>query len=179
QVCPISYLRISMKPVLLSQNKEAQLALPLGVTLTFTVHFHDNSGDTFHSHNAVLSFATNRDDFVQIAKGAANNTFVVRTVNAGLTLLKVWDAEHSGTADYIPLPVQHAIFPDLPHVVLGDVLCLRTSLSAQEGLLGVWSSSSSSLLLVDSKAGVALARDSGVVTVYYEIPGLLKTYREV
>lgn len=47
------------------------------------------------------------------------------------------------------------------------------------GLPGVWSSSSSALLLVDSKTGVALARDSGVVTVYYEIPGLLKTYREV
>lgn len=74
-----------------------------------------------------------RDDFVQIAKGAANNTFVVRTVNVGLTLLRVWDAEHSGTADYIPLPVQHAIFPELPDVVVGDVLCLRTLLTAQEG----------------------------------------------
>ncbi|XP_062356735.1 nuclear pore membrane glycoprotein 210 [Cinclus cinclus] len=179
KVCPISYLRISMRPVPLTQNKEALLALPLGVTLTFTVHFHDNSGDTFHSHNAVLKFATNRDDFVQITKGAANNTFVVRTVNVGLTLLKVWDAEHSGTADYIALPVQHAIFPELPDVVVGDVLCLRTSLTAQEGLPGVWSSSSSALLLVDSKTGVSLARDSGVVTVYYEIPGLLKTYREI
>uniref|UniRef100_A0A803VLR1 Nucleoporin 210 n=1 Tax=Ficedula albicollis TaxID=59894 RepID=A0A803VLR1_FICAL len=179
KVCPISYLRISMMPVLLTQNKEALLGLPLGVTLTFAVHFHDNSGDTFHSHNAVLNFATNRDDFVQIAKGAANNTFVVRTVNVGLTLLRVWDAEHSGTADYIPLPVQHAIFPELPDVVVGDVLCLRTSLTAQEGQPGMWSSSSSALLLVDSKTGVSLARDSGVVTVYYEIPGLLKTYREI
>ncbi|NWT92356.1 PO210 protein, partial [Urocynchramus pylzowi] len=178
QVCPISYLRISMRPILLTQTKEALQALPLGVTLTFTVHFHDNSGDTFHAHNAVLNFATNRDDFVQIAKGAANNTFVVRTVNVGLTLLRVWDAEHSGTADYIPLPVQHAIFPELPDVVVGDVLCLRTLLTAQEGLPSLWSSSSSALL-VDSKTGVALARDSGVVTVYYEIPGLLKTYREV
>uniref|UniRef100_A0A8C3NI91 Uncharacterized protein n=1 Tax=Geospiza parvula TaxID=87175 RepID=A0A8C3NI91_GEOPR len=179
KVCPISYLRISMRPILLTQNREALQALPLGVTLTFTVHFHDNSGDTFHAHNAVLNFATNRDDFVQIAKGAANNTFVVRTVNVGLTLLRVWDAEHSGTADYIPLPVQHAIFPELPDVVVGDVLCLRTLLTAQEGLPGVWSSSSSALLLVDPKTGVALARDSGVVTVYYEIPGLLKTYREI
>lgn len=60
QVCPISYLRISMRPILLTQNREALQALPLGVTLTFTVHFHDNSGDTFHAHNAVLNFATNR-----------------------------------------------------------------------------------------------------------------------
>ncbi|NXM08420.1 PO210 protein, partial [Tyrannus savana] len=179
QVRPISYLRISMSPTLLTHNKEALLALPLGVTLTFTVHFHDSSGDTFHSHNAVLNLATNRDDFVQVGKGATNNTFVVRTVNVGLTLLRVWDAEHSGIADYVPLPVQHAIFPELPDVVLGDVLCLSSSLTSQEGLPGVWSSSSTAVLLIDSKTGVALARDSGLATVYYEIPGVLKTYREV
>ncbi|XP_071611582.1 nuclear pore membrane glycoprotein 210 [Heliangelus exortis] len=179
KVCPISYLRISMSPVLHTQNKEALLALPLGVTLTFTVHFHDNSGDTFHSHNSVLNFATNRDDYVQIGKGATNNTFVIRTVNVGLTLLKVWDVEHSGIADYVPLPVQHAIFPDLTDVVVGDVLCLSTSLTNQEGVPGSWSSLLSSVLQVDSKTGVAVARDSGVVTVYYEIPGLLRTYREI
>ncbi|NXS06991.1 PO210 protein, partial [Neodrepanis coruscans] len=61
KVCPISYLRISTSPILLTQkNKEALQALPLGVTLTFTVHFHDNSGETFHSHNSLLNFATNR-----------------------------------------------------------------------------------------------------------------------
>ncbi|NWR90854.1 PO210 protein, partial [Furnarius figulus] len=178
QVCPISYLRISMNPILLTRNKEALPALPLGVTLTFTVHFHDNSGDTFHSHNSVLNLATNRDDFVQLGKGATNNTFVVRIVNVGLTLLRVWDPEQAGIADYVPLPVQHAIFPELPDVVLGDVLCLSSSLTTQEGLPGMWSSSSSALL-IDSRAGVALARDSGLVTVYYEIPGVLKTYREV
>lgn len=47
------------------------------------------------------------------------------------------------------------------------------------GLPGIWSSSSNSVLHIDSKTGVAVARDSGVATVYYEIPGLLKTYREV
>lgn len=74
-----------------------------------------------------------RDDFVQIGKGATNNTFVIRTVNVGLTLLMVWDAEHSGIADYVPLPVQHAIFPELVDVVVGDVICLSTSLINQEG----------------------------------------------
>ncbi|NWU94769.1 PO210 protein, partial [Upupa epops] len=176
QVCPISYLRISMSPILQTQSKET---LPLGVTLTFTVHFHDNSGNTFHSHNAVLNFAANRDDFVQIRKGATNNTFVIQTVNVGLTLLKVWDAAHGGITDYVPLPVQHAILAELNDVVVGDVLCLSTSLMKHEGLPGVWSSSLSSVLQVDSRTGVAVARDSGVATIYYEIPGLLKTYREV
>lgn len=104
-----------------------------------------------------------RDDFVQIAKGASNNTFVVRTVNVGLTLLRVWDAEHSGAADYIPLPVQHAIFPELPDVVLGDVLCLRTSLTAQEG---EWPGSSSmGLTLSDTKCIIYHVCSASNVTV--------------
>uniref|UniRef100_A0A8D0H3J3 Nucleoporin 210 n=1 Tax=Sphenodon punctatus TaxID=8508 RepID=A0A8D0H3J3_SPHPU len=179
KVSPVSYLRISMSPVLHTQHKESLMALPLGVTLTFTVYFHDNSGDIFHSQNSVLNFAINRDDFVQVGKGATNNTFVIRTVNTGLTLLTVWDTEHSGIADYIPLPVQHAIYPELRDIIVGDVICLRSSLINQEGLSGIWSSSLSNVLQVDPKTGVAIARDMGAATVYYEIPGVFKTYREV
>lgn len=47
------------------------------------------------------------------------------------------------------------------------------------GGLGTWSSSSDAVLQVDPRSGVAVARDSGTVTVYYEIPGILKTYSEV
>lgn len=60
QVAPVSYLRISMSPALHTRNNAALVALPLGMTVTFTVHFHDNSGDVFHAHNSVLHFATNR-----------------------------------------------------------------------------------------------------------------------
>ncbi|XP_069500079.1 nuclear pore membrane glycoprotein 210 [Ambystoma mexicanum] len=179
KVSPVSYLRISTSPILHSRNKDALQAIPLGMTLTFTVHFHDNSGDSFHSQNSALSFATNRDDFVQIGKGAANNTFVVRTVNVGLTLLGVWDTDHTGISDYVALPVEHAIYPDFSDgAVVGDVICFSVILVNQEGLSGIWSSSSD-VLQVDPKTGAAVARDSGVATVYYEVPGLLKTYREI
>lgn len=47
------------------------------------------------------------------------------------------------------------------------------------GGFGSWSSSAQGVLQVDSRSGVAVARDSGTVTVYYEIPGILKTYTEV
>lgn len=47
------------------------------------------------------------------------------------------------------------------------------------GVSGVWSSSSSALLEVESRSGVAVARDTGTVTVYYEIAGQLRTFREV
>lgn len=43
----------------------------------------------------------------------------------------------------------------------------------------MWSSSSSAILEIHPKTGVAVARDVGTVTVYYEIQGQLRTYREV
>lgn len=49
-----------MSPAVHTQDKESLAALPLGMTVTFTVHFQDNSGDIFHAHNSVLSFAANR-----------------------------------------------------------------------------------------------------------------------
>lgn len=178
KVAPVSYLRISMDPIFTKENNEALIAVPLGTTLTLTVHFHDNSGDTFHSQNSVLGFATNRDDLVQIGKGVSNNTLIIRTMNVGLSLLVVWDAEHSSIADYVPLPVQHAIYPELRDIVIGDVICLTSSLN-QEGLSGIWGSSLNSVLQIDPKTGVAIARNSGMVTIFYEIPGQLKTYREM
>uniref|UniRef100_A0A8C4M7Z0 Nucleoporin 210 n=1 Tax=Equus asinus asinus TaxID=83772 RepID=A0A8C4M7Z0_EQUAS len=179
-VSPVSYLRISMSPALHTRNREALAALPLGMTVTFTVHFHDNSGDIFHAHNSVLNFATNRDEFVQIGKGTTNNTCVVRTVGVGLTLLSAWDTEHAGLSDFVPLPVLQAISPELAGaVVVGDVLCLATVLVSLEGLPGTWSSSANSILQIDPKTGVAVARDLGSATVYYEVAGHLRTYKEV
>ncbi|XP_028679797.1 nuclear pore membrane glycoprotein 210 [Erpetoichthys calabaricus] len=180
KVAPVSYLRISTSPTLYTANKELLSAIPLGATLTFTAHFHDSAGDSFHAHNSMLTFATNRDDLVLIGKGATNNTFVVRSVNVGLTLLGVWDMEHSGVADYVALPVQHAILPDeAENLVVGDVICFSASLVSQEGLSGTWSSSSGNILQVDPQTGTGVARESGAATIYYEIPGLIKTYREV
>ncbi|KAM6215538.1 nuclear pore membrane glycoprotein 210 [Rhynchocyon petersi] len=180
KVFPVSYLRLSMSPVLHTHNKETLAALPLGMTVTFTVHFHDNSGDIFHAHNSVLNFATNRDDFVQIGKGTTNNTCVLRTISVGLTLLSVWDTQHVGLADFVPLPVLQAISPELPGAVgVGDVICLATTLISLEGLSGTWSSSASSILHINPKTGVAVARDVGSVTVYYEVAGHLRTYKEI
>ncbi|XP_041954056.1 nuclear pore membrane glycoprotein 210 [Alosa sapidissima] len=180
KVVPVSYLRISTSPVLHTTNRESLSAIPLGTVLSFQVHFHDSTGDLLHSHNSQLTFATNRDDLVQVAKGGSNSTLTVRTVNVGLTLLGVWDAGQQGLSDYLALPVQHAIYPEEAHsLVVGDVVCLSTPLVSAEGLTGTWRSSASGVLEVDPKTGVAVARDVGSVTVYYEIPGQLSTYREV
>ncbi|XDV45377.1 hypothetical protein PO909_013490 [Leuciscus waleckii] len=180
KVVTVSYLRLSTSPVMHTSNRETVSAIPLGAVLTFTVHFHDSTGETLHSHNSLLSFSTNRDDLVQVGKGSSNGTLTVRTVNVGLTLLGVWDSEQAGLADFIALPVQHAIHPaEAQRLLVGDVVCFSAQIINQEGASGVWSSSSSAVLEVDPRTGAAVARDKGTVTVYYDIPGQLRTYREV
>uniref|UniRef100_A0A8C2GK98 Nucleoporin 210 n=1 Tax=Cyprinus carpio TaxID=7962 RepID=A0A8C2GK98_CYPCA len=180
KVVTVSYLRLSTSPVMHTSNREAVSAIPLGAVLTFSVHFHDSTGETLHSHNSVLSFSTNRDDLVQVSKGSSNGTLTVRTVNVGLTLLRVWDSEQAGLVDFLALPVQHAIHPaGAQRLVVGDVVCFSAHHCSCAGVSGVWSSSSSALLEIDPRTGAAVARDRGTVSVYYEIPGQLRTYREV
>ncbi|KAM3871773.1 nuclear pore membrane glycoprotein 210 [Diretmus argenteus] len=180
KVVPVSYVRFSTSPALYTATRETLSAIPLGMVLTFTVHFHANTGEALHSSNSLLTFSTNRDDLVQVGIGPGNNTLTVRTVNVGLTLLAVWDQEQMGVADYLPLPVKQAIHPEDAHrLVVGDVVCFTAQFISQEGVHGTWSSSANSVLQVDPKSGAAVARDSGPVTVYYEIPGVLRTYREV
>ncbi|KAG8002559.1 hypothetical protein GBF38_015020 [Nibea albiflora] len=180
KVVPVSYVRFSTSPVLYTHNRESLRAFPLGTVLTFNVHFHASTGEPLHSSNSHVTFSTNRDDLVQVGVGPSNHTLTVRTINVGLTLLAVWDNENAGVADYVPIPVERAIHPHEAHrLVVGDVVCFSAHLTSPDGLHGTWSSSANGVLQVDPKSGAAVARDSGTVTVYYEIPGILKTYTEV
>nr|XP_061802177.1 nuclear pore membrane glycoprotein 210-like [Nerophis lumbriciformis] len=180
KVVPVSYVRFSTSPVLHTYSRESLKAFPLGIVLTFIVHFHASTGESLHSSNSHLTFSTNRDDVVQVGSGCDNHTLTVKTMNVGLTLLSVHDSENTVMADYIPLPVEHAIQPgESQTLVVGDVICFTAQLASQDGGHGTWSSSANSVLQVDSKTGAAVARDYGTATVYYEIPGVLKTYREV
>uniref|UniRef100_A0AAV2M0I1 BIG2 domain-containing protein n=1 Tax=Knipowitschia caucasica TaxID=637954 RepID=A0AAV2M0I1_KNICA len=180
KVVPVSYVQFISSPVLPFAAKDRLRAFPLGMVLTFSVQFHSSTGDCLHSSSSRLTFTTNREDLVQVGFGADNHTVTVRTVNVGLTLLAVWDTENQGVADFIPLPVEHVILPEqATRLVVGDVVCFSVPLLSPDGVQGTWSSSSSAVLQVDPKSGAAVARDAGTVTVYYEIPGLLNTYREV
>ncbi|KAJ8333361.1 hypothetical protein SKAU_G00422570 [Synaphobranchus kaupii] len=180
KVVPVAYVRFSTGPVLYTASRDALSAVPLGTILTFSVYFHDSTGHLLHAHNSALNFATNRDDLVVVGRGPDNSTLTVRTVNVGMTLLGVWDAEQTGVADFLALPVQHAIHPnEAQSLVVGDVICFNTQLVNQEGLTGIWSSSAGGVLELDPSTGVGVARDAGSVTVFYEIPGQQKTYKEV
>uniref|UniRef100_A0A4W3IMT2 Nucleoporin 210 like n=1 Tax=Callorhinchus milii TaxID=7868 RepID=A0A4W3IMT2_CALMI len=158
-VTPVAYLRIQSSPALYVAKNEELTALPLGMTLTFTVHFYDLTGD--------------KDDLLLIGPGTRNNSYVAQAANVGLTLLGVWDKKHPGIADYIPIPVQYAIWPNVTtHVVLSDVICFTSE-------AGAWHLSTTDILQIDPTSGLVVTRSSGTATVYYDIPGVVRTYREV
>ncbi|XP_029437848.1 nuclear pore membrane glycoprotein 210-like isoform X2 [Rhinatrema bivittatum] len=180
RVAPVLYLRISTSPRLYTSRGTTLLAFPLGMTLTFTVHFYDSIGERFHAQNTQLQLALNRDDLLLIGPGHQNYTYVAQAVNQGVTLLGIWDQKHPGMADYIPVVVEHAITPNLSEpVTMGDVICFNTHLVNQEGEPGTWQVSSGDVLHMDIVTGAAVVRNTGTVTIFHDIPGVVKTFREV
>ncbi|XP_068163279.1 nuclear pore membrane glycoprotein 210 [Antennarius striatus] len=180
RVVPVSYVRLSTSPALHTPSRDRLQTVPLGTVLTFTVHFHTSTGETLHASDSHLRFYTNRDDLVQLGPGPGNHTLTVRTINVGLTLLAVRDTRSVGVADYVPIPVEHAIGPrEAGRLVVGDVVCFQCQLTRPDGAQGSWSSSANGVLQVDPHSGAAVARAPGAATVFYEIAGVLKTFTEV
>ncbi|XP_041600283.1 nuclear pore membrane glycoprotein 210-like isoform X1 [Vulpes lagopus] len=179
QVAPVTYLRMSSQPKLYAAHGRTLPAFPVGMSLTFIVQFYNSIGEKFHTHNTQLHLALNRDDLLLIGPGNRNYTYVAQAVNTGVTLLGIWDRRHPGVADYIPVAVEHAIEPDTHLTFVGDVICFRTHLLSHNGEPGIWMMSTDNILQTDTGTGVGVARSPGIAVVFHDIPGVVKTYREV
>ncbi|XP_070463500.1 nuclear pore membrane glycoprotein 210-like isoform X1 [Equus przewalskii] len=179
QVAPVTYLRMSSQPKLYTAQGKTLSAFPLGMSLTFIVQFYNSIGEKFHTHNTQLYLALNRDDLLLIGPGKRNYTYMAQAVNRGVTLVGLWDRRHPGMADYIPVAVEHAIEPDTKLTFVGDVICFSTHLLNQNGEPGIWMISADNILQTDIVTGVGVARSPGITTIFHDIPGVVKTYREV
>ncbi|XP_006861549.1 PREDICTED: nuclear pore membrane glycoprotein 210-like isoform X2 [Chrysochloris asiatica] len=179
QVAPVTYLRVSSQPKLYTVPGRTLSAFPLGMSLTFIVQFYSNIGEKFHTHNIHLYLALNRDDLLLIGPGTRNFTYTVQAVNRGVTLVGLCDRRHPGMADYIPVAVEHAIEPDTKLTFVGDVICFSAYLVNQHGEPGTWMISADNILQTDIVTGVGVARSPGTATIFYDVPGVVKTYREV
>nr|XP_020742986.1 nuclear pore membrane glycoprotein 210-like isoform X5 [Odocoileus virginianus texanus] len=179
QVAPVTYLRMSSHPKLYTAQGRTLSAFPLGMSLTFIVQFYNSIGEKFHTHNTQLYLALNRDDLLLIGPGNRNYTYMAQAVNRGVTLVGLWDRRHPGMADYVPVSVEHAIEPDTKLTFVGDVICFHTYLLNQNGEPGMWMISADNILQTDIVTGVGVARSPGIATIFHDIPGLVKTYREV
>ncbi|KAK7800852.1 hypothetical protein U0070_011162 [Myodes glareolus] len=165
QVAPVTYLRMSSYPKLYTGQGRTLSAFPLGMSLTFIVEFYNNIGEKFHTHNTRLYMALNRDDLLLIGPGNRNYTYMAQAVNRGVTVVGLWDQRHPGMADYIPVAVEHAIEPDTNLTFVGDP--------------GLWMISPNNVIQTDTATGVGVARSPGTATIFHDIPGVVKTFREV
>ncbi|XP_031230452.1 nuclear pore membrane glycoprotein 210-like isoform X6 [Mastomys coucha] len=129
--------------------------------------------------NSQLKLHTNRDDLLLIGPGTRNYTYMAQAVNKGVTVVGLWDQRHPGMADYIPVAVEHAIEPDTKLIFVGDVICFSTQLVNQHGEPGVWMISPNNIVQTDTVTGVGVARNPGTATIFHDIPGVVKTFREV
>ena len=59
QVKPVSYLMVNLDTVLWTRGGPLA-AVPMGITLQFSVTYHDDVGDTFHSTNVQIGFRSSR-----------------------------------------------------------------------------------------------------------------------
>ncbi|KAF5924230.1 hypothetical protein HPG69_007450 [Diceros bicornis minor] len=176
---PVTYLQMSSQPKLYTAQGRTLSAFPLGMSLTFIVQFYNSIGEKFHTHNTQLYLALNRDDLLLIGPGNRNYTYIAQAVNRGVTLVGLWDRRHPGMADYIPVAVEHAIEPDTKLTFVGDVICFSIHLVNQNGEPGIWMISADNILQTDIVTGVGVARSPGIATIFHDIPGVVKTYREV
>ncbi|KAG3281647.1 hypothetical protein H1C71_032321 [Ictidomys tridecemlineatus] len=138
-----------------------------------------NSQLKLHTNRFLPFMSTFRDDLLLIGPGNRNYTYMAQAVNKGVTLVGLWDRRHPGMADYIPVAVEHAIEPDTKLTFVGDVICFSTHLVNQHGEPGIWMISADSILQTDIVTGVGVARSPGTATIFHDIPGVVKTYREV
>uniref|UniRef100_A0A8V1AEC8 Nucleoporin 210 like n=1 Tax=Gallus gallus TaxID=9031 RepID=A0A8V1AEC8_CHICK len=176
QVAPISYLRISVSPQIYTTGGVSLAAFPLGMSLLITVEFYNSIGEKFHAQHIFVF----RDDLLLIRPANKNHSYVAQAVSRGVTLLTVQDRKRPGVVDYIPVPVECAIQPELPRALaVGDVVCFSSPLVSQEGDPGTWHVSPPAVLTIDSASGAALAKSSGTAMVFHDIPGIVNTYREV
>ncbi|GAB1287765.1 Nuclear pore membrane glycoprotein 210-like [Apodemus speciosus] len=178
-VAPVTYLRLSSYPKLYTAHGRALSAFPLGMSLTFIVEFYNSIGEKFHTHNTRLYMALNRDDLLLIGPGNRNYTYMAQAVNKGVTVVGLWDQRHPGMADYIPVAVEHAIEPDTKLTLLEMSSASALSSSISTGEPGVWMISTNNIVQTDTVTGVGVARSPGTATIFHDIPGVVKTFREV
>ncbi|KAM6168236.1 nuclear pore membrane glycoprotein 210-like [Erethizon dorsatum] len=179
QVAPVKYLRMSSQPKLYTAPGRTLSAFPVGMALTFIIHFYNSIGEKFHTHNIQLYLSLNRDDLLLIGPGSRNYTYTAQAVSRGVTLVGLWDQQHPGMADYVPVAVEYAIEPDATLTFVGDVICFSTHLVNQHGEPGIWMISDDSILQMDIVTGVGVARSPGTTVIFHDIPGVVRTYREV
>ncbi|KAF4103256.1 hypothetical protein G5714_016139 [Onychostoma macrolepis] len=180
EVSTVWFVRILTVSSVNSDSDRALPAFPLGWSIRIRALYYDNMGRQFQSHNIQTLVTANRDDLVQLIVDKDSRSFLVQTASPGLTVLRVQgDTTNPFLSDYTPLFVMPAI-PEPPGFLhSGDVICFSSPITDLQGRRGRWDVSSSEILQMNSETGVAFAKNSGMVVVYYRLEGGQQTFKEV
>ncbi|CAH3168221.1 unnamed protein product [Porites lobata] len=178
EVKAVSSLSITCQSPPVRANSDEFQTFPLGMNALFAITLHDNIGREFAVASIPLKYRLNRFDAVHVAPGPENGTFYARAMNFGEAILKVWDPSAVDIADYIRIRVGHGLTPSKATLLLGTVQQFSTSVIS-EGVGGVWSSSNSRVININSTTGVAVATAAGTAIIYYRIPELYSAQTEV
>ncbi|XP_052434204.1 nuclear pore membrane glycoprotein 210-like [Carassius gibelio] len=163
-----------------SNSDRAFPAFPLGWSIRIRALYYDNMGRQFQSHNIQTLVTANRNDLVQLIVDKDSPSFLVQTASPGLTVLRVQGyTTNPFLSDYTPLFVMPAIPEPTGLLRSGDVICFSSPITDQQGRRGRWDVSSSEILQMNSETGVAVAKNSGMVVVYYRLEGGQQTFKEV
>ncbi|XP_067305787.1 nuclear pore membrane glycoprotein 210-like [Pseudorasbora parva] len=180
KVSTVWFVRVLTVSSVSSDDERALSAFPLGWSIYIKALYYDNMGQQFHGHNMQTLVTTNRDDLVQLIVDRDNQSFLVQTVSSGLTVLRVQgDPINPFLSDYTPLFVVPAISEPPGFLHPGDIICFSSPITDQQGRQGRWDVSSNRILQMNSETGVAFAKNSGTVVVYYRLDGGQQTFREV
>ncbi|XP_016387758.1 nuclear pore membrane glycoprotein 210-like [Sinocyclocheilus rhinocerous] len=180
EVSTVWFVRILTVSSVNSDGERALPAFPLGWSIRMRALYYDNMGRQFHSHNIQTLVTANRDDLVQLIVDKGSQPFLVQTASPGLTVLRVQgDTTNPFLSDYTPLFVMPAISEPPGFLRSGDVICFNSPITDHQGQRGRWDVSSSEILQMNSETGVAFAKNSGTVVVYYRLEGGQQTFREV
>ncbi|XP_041366942.1 nuclear pore membrane glycoprotein 210-like [Gigantopelta aegis] len=177
KVKTVSYMMLNADTVLRTTSKHLT-SIPVGTTLQFSVSYHDDLGESFYTTNLHLNFRCSRYDLLHVSKGNDNSTLVVRTIEPGQTILKVWDKQNPWMADYINIPIGFAVSPSQAHFTLGSVICFNTPLVSETGHFGTWKSRNPSMN-INSENGIATAERLGKTSIVYNVSTDITTYREI
>lgn len=88
QVKPVAYVMLNLNSIIHTSVSHLH-TLPVGAKLLYSVSYHDDVGEMFHTTSTKLRYRPNRFDLLQVSPGAENNTLVARATDVGQTVLKV------------------------------------------------------------------------------------------
>ncbi|KAJ8925773.1 hypothetical protein NQ315_009621 [Exocentrus adspersus] len=140
--------------------------IPLGTEFQLRATFHDNLGNRFHAGPKDLKVRPSRCDLIKVVESSDNASVWIYTKKAGNTMLKGWADGVQKTADYVKLKVEQSVRPMLEHLTSGDIVCLWTPVVSEFNTPGFWTSSDSSLMMINPALDIGFVGNrEGVVVL--------------